>query len=241
MPEDRRLRRLALGLAVAGVALALLAPVEAHAASTCSNATLPVGLNGHKMKARFGLIGPVTCATAHDLARRYFRKVRSGACVDKGQTCILQLGRWSCSYLFFAESQQTGGAFAGCYRAKPTRAQFRLYDAKHRRKTLHEDQILSPDLRVWCSLVAPQTFCVTKGPGLEHGGHVDRQGNVTTCSEAVCTQNWNDDATPLVAGDRTEAHGYRCTATRGGIKCLRTSGPGKGKGFFVSRTSATPE
>jgi hypothetical protein len=236
---DHGLRKLAIGMVAAGMALALLAPPAAHAASSCANVTYRPGPSGHKMRVRFGLIGPVSCATAHALSRRYFHKFTNGGCAPGGNFCVLQLGPWACSIFFATEIQETGGAFGGCYRAKPTRAQFRWYPAGQRRKALHADGILSPDLKVWCSLATGQTFCVTAGPGVEHGGHVDRQGNVTTCNEAVCTQNWDPGATPLVAGDRTEAHGYRCTATRGGIECIRTSGPGTGQGFFVSPTGAT--
>ena len=242
MAGEHGLRRLAIGVAVAGVALAVLTPPPAHAAPGCANRTLRM-FAGQKMHVRFGLIGPVSCARAHSLTSRYFAKTRHGGCANHGNFCVLQLGAWSCSIFFAAETEQAGGAFGGCYRAKPTRAQIRWYDARERRHALHADQIFSPDLRVWCGIFADQAFCATSGPGLEHGGTVDRQGTVTTCNptvaDDVCTQNWNPDAMPLVAGDRTEAHGYRCTATRGGIECIRTSGPGKGKGFFVSPKTAT--
>jgi hypothetical protein len=51
-------------------------------------------------------------------------------------------------------------------------------------------------------------------------------------------QNWNFEAPALVDGQQTEAHGVRCTARDGGVRCVRVRGAGRGNGFFVSRTAA---
>jgi hypothetical protein len=219
----------------------------ASAAAACSDVTVPsTGPAAPEQTLTIKLIGSVTCAKAHELVTAFFTRVAAGDCADLGNRCIMEFpDDWTCSFITAGESEQIGGAGAGCVQGDPLKAAIRLFGAGTRPGRLHVDQFRSPNLKVWCGLSGlTASFCVTGGltDGPQRAATIDRRGHVTTCHvrrpsfRASCTQDWNDAATPLVDGEQTEAHGVRCTAERNGITCVRTRGRGKGKGFFVSTT-----
>jgi hypothetical protein len=62
------------------------------------------------------------------VVRAYFSKMAAGDCGKLNNFCNLQFpGGWDCSIFFATESQETGGAIAGC--ARKTGAKIRLYKA----------------------------------------------------------------------------------------------------------------
>ena len=101
----------------------------ARIASACPKETVN-GANVGKLTLRFVLIGRVSCDKARRLARAYFNKRAAGQCGKQNNFCVLQFpGGWDCSIFFAAESQETGGATAGCAQ---TGAKIRLYKATNR-------------------------------------------------------------------------------------------------------------
>ena len=106
-----------VGLAVAALAPASSAvPVTSRARSAAACASVRVnGSQGlAKITVRLGLIGHVSCATAQHLARTYFHKIAAGQCGQENNFCDLSFQGWDCSIFFATESQQAGGAGAGC-------------------------------------------------------------------------------------------------------------------------------
>jgi hypothetical protein len=106
-------------------------------------------------------------------------------------------------------------------------------------KTVHLDDFLSPDRKVWCRIYKPppvyEAWCVTMNP--EHSGTVKRNGDVTICSgpgPGDCTQNWDKRAPILRYGQQNELNGFRCTSETKGITCTVIAGTGKGKGFLIN-------
>jgi hypothetical protein len=67
------------------------------------------------------------------------------------------------------------------------------------------------------------TLCYVPVPGLD----------------SACIQNWDITAPVLEPGQETEADGVLCKSQSSGITCTLVTGRGKGKGFFVSGTTAT--
>lgn len=130
-----RLTRGAAGVGVlALIALTAVAPngalatgSGAGASSACPNETVEIGLPPEEVTLRVVSKGSVSCDKALRLTHAYFHDAASGKRCE-GTRCIIQYsGRWSCSYFSAAESQETGGAIAGCYQTS-TRARVRLYE-----------------------------------------------------------------------------------------------------------------
>src|SRR5437879_3201455 len=109
-----------------GVAIAMLASsssaarVTTRATSTaaCAKEQVNGGQYLGELTLRFGLIGRVSCATAHRLAHTYFHKFATGQCGQQNNFCNLTFDGWSCSLFFATEVQQAGGAKAGCARER---------------------------------------------------------------------------------------------------------------------------
>lgn len=122
-----------VGLVVAALAPTSSAvPVTSRASSAAACA--PVRVNGGqglaKVTVRLGLIGHVSCATAHRLARTYFHKIATGQCGQQNNFCDLSFQGWDCSIFFATESQQAGGAAAGCAQERG-RARVRFFYKYH--------------------------------------------------------------------------------------------------------------
>jgi hypothetical protein len=131
MSSGSRIARMAVLVGLVAAALASTssaAPVMGRARSAAACA--PVRVNGGQgvgtQTVRFKLIGHVSCATAQGLARTYFHKIATGQCGQLNNFCDLRLGGWDCSIFFATESQETGGASAGCARERGS-ARVRFY------------------------------------------------------------------------------------------------------------------
>jgi hypothetical protein len=71
---------------------------------------------------------------------------------------------------------------------------------------------------------------------------VKPSGAVTVCngtSPGDCLQNWDDHATVLRYGQRSDLYGYRCASEKNGITCTVIAGAGKGKGFLINAAGVT--
>lgn len=109
-----------------GLVVAALAPTSsavpvtsrASSAAACAPVRVSGGPGVGTKTVRFGLSGHVSCATAHRLARTYFHKIATGQCGKQNNFCDLSFQGWDCSIFFATESQQAGGAAAGCARER---------------------------------------------------------------------------------------------------------------------------
>jgi hypothetical protein len=109
-------------------------------------------------------------------------------------------------------------------------------------RTVHLDNFLSQDRKVWCRIFKDSTqdeaWCVTMSP--QHSGSVRRNGTVRLCKgpgPGTCTQNWDTGAPVLRHGQLSELYGYRCSSATKGITCTVITGAGKGKGFLINRAT----
>ncbi len=95
-----------------------LASVSASASARCSTVKVNPGKRyGGKQTLRVATVGRVPCGKARHLTRAYFRKMGAGKCGHLNNFCDLRLaGGWSCSLFSAIETQETGGAIAGCAR-----------------------------------------------------------------------------------------------------------------------------
>lgn len=127
-----RLSRNARGaLLIAALTIGLIGisavPAAAHiTTAACAKEKVNGGKYLGQLTLRFGLVGRVSCAEAHHLARTYFHKFATGQCGQQNNFCDLTFKGWSCSFFFATEAQQTGGAKAGCARQQG-RAKVRFY------------------------------------------------------------------------------------------------------------------
>lgn len=134
-----RARPLVLAAVLAAFVLVLsVAPAHAraaarpsHTAAACSKITVNGGSLLGTLHVRFVLVGPVSCAKAHSLARTWLNRLATGRCGQLNNFCVLHFrGGWTCSAFSEGESQTAGGATAGCARPKPA-ATIRLYYKVH--------------------------------------------------------------------------------------------------------------
>jgi hypothetical protein len=99
---------------------------EASASASCSTVRVNPGKRyGGKQRLRVKAVGRVSCGKARHLTRAYYHKMGAGKCGRLNNFCDLSLaGGWSCSLFFATETQETGGAIAGCARRS---ARVRMY------------------------------------------------------------------------------------------------------------------
>jgi hypothetical protein len=244
--DSRQPLPLAVGAVIVFVvALGTIAPAGAlatggaGASSACSNATVKVSFPPGNLTLRVVRVGSVSCGKAQRLTRAYFHKAIGGKRCEGTRCIIVFSGGWSCSYFSVGESEETGGAIAGCFQ-EATRARVRLY------KILGGKGFLSPDKKIWCQTGelkpgVPEVGCVTSGVTPGRGGIVKRGGQVTLCTEDPapfgfrswrCYQNFLGEAPVLAIGERVEAAGFRCTSATNGITCTVLAG---GKGFRINQ------
>jgi hypothetical protein len=256
-----RLGFIPVGIVVA-LALALLATGAqatggVRIATACSNETVNGAGFGKQLTLRFVLIGSVSCDKAQRLAGAYFNKMAAGHCGKLNNICGLQFpGGWVCSIFFSGESQQTGGAIAGCAR---TGAKIRLYKATRRTNTpgmFHLLEFLSPDRKVWCESYngeisgpfAPFECGTTSGKFPMFSAYLSKHGKVTICfmthliqqpgqQPDTCFVSGTDQAPVLHVGQQNSTDGVLCNSEPNGITCTLTAGSGRGKGFFINGTS----
>jgi hypothetical protein len=99
---------------------------------------------------------------------------------------------------------------------------------------------LSPDGRIWCLIgtagASDHAWCVTRDP--QRSGQVARDGTVTTCAAPdTCTQNWDEEAPRLHAGQASVLGPYTCTATTtASVTCTVTA---TGHGFTIDNSGVT--
>jgi hypothetical protein len=245
----RRARWLAAVVLIGSIALlpwpaggAAGASAASSAAARCPNVTFK-GHDGRKRRFSMRLIGSLTCAKGRQVMRAYLRR----DCTAYGSHCLISLrGGWGCSVSPPGEYKLTGGLRAGCGRGNPTRAAVELFPPKGPGRA-NAESFQSPDLKVLCIYAFARTdrmFCLTRSGGSVHGLLLTGFGNVIPCpsAEQVCPDMNPAGAVALADGQRDQPadSGIRCTATGGGIRCIALFGDGKGKGFFVSPTTATP-
>jgi hypothetical protein len=126
-----------VGLVVGALApSSAAAPVTSRARSvlTCAREPVDGGKFFGRLTLRFGLVGRVSCAKAHRLARAYFHKVATGQCGKSNNFCDLSFGGWACSIFFATEVTETGGARAGCAQVRGE-AKVRFYWGKSQAKS----------------------------------------------------------------------------------------------------------
>jgi len=118
---------------------------------------------------------------------------------------------------------------------------------------LRLESFLSPDRKVWCSILAgppASAGCGTEPTPPTHSAQVDANGEVTLCSVSKleypggsrapngCYQNWDPHLPVLAVGQEVELGGFRCVSAANGITCTVISGAGAGRGFRVSAAEA---
>ena len=243
------------------VALAFVTPCVAasdrggRVASVCSNVTVNGGKYVGQLTLRFVLIGRVSCSEARRLVRAYFRKMAAGQCGVQNNFCNLQFpGGWDCSIFFATESQETGGAVAGCARSEHEKIRlYKVTRSSDKPGTLHLGNFLSPDRKVWCDIRAFGASCGTYPEPPTRSGEVNAVGKATICTvlrleypngayvPAGCFQNWPtpEEKVPVLSfGQQTEGNGFRCTSATNGITCVTVAGTGAGKGFRINKNEA---
>jgi hypothetical protein len=94
---------------------------------------------------------------------------------------------------------------------------------------------LSPDRKIWCALGPHEAFCGSFTP--DHTAELTQSGRLTTCTDAPCLQNFDENARVLQPGGQTVIFGYRCTAEPQAVTCVLT---GSGKGFRIAPEGITP-
>lgn len=166
------------GLVIAGLAPASSAgPVTG---ATTAAACAPVRVNGGRgvgmQTVRFKLIGHVSCATAQHLARTYFHRIAAGQCGQDNNFCDLKIQGWACSIFFATESQQTGGASAGCAQ-EHGEAKVRFYTGRaHQQAATTVRGLGAPRLR----LAAQRSGACGKDEAL----HVRIRAHEVSCAKA---------------------------------------------------------
>jgi hypothetical protein len=112
---------------------------------------------------------------------------------------------------------------------------------------------LSSDRKIWCQL-NNETYDRSAACGTSpsdntgvYAAQVSASGQVNLCSwapsqgtQAYCGfQNWDNNAPVLRSGYVDLVYQYRCTSTASSVTCTVNTGPGKGNGFRITRTSVS--
>jgi hypothetical protein len=212
-------------------------------AAACPNETVDAGQPVGKLRLRFELIGPVTCAKAHRLARTYFHRFATGKCGALNNFCVLSLpGGWSCSIFPAGESQQAGGAMAGCANAR-TGAKVRLFKARRHTKGNRgraEAAFYSPSRNISCEMTddprlpKPHVYCQSmKRP---HSVLMDSAGRLKICRASgttpMCLGNPGEHTPVLHYGKHIRVGRFRCMSKRIGVTCVVIK---TGSGFLINR------
>jgi hypothetical protein len=121
--------------------------------------------------------------------------------------------------------------------------------------SVHLSDFLSPDRKIWCVLNdspgVREAACFYDANrftgGQEYSAYLRPNGQLDTCAWqptqgglAACVQNWDPSAPVLKSGQVDVIYQYRCQATQTAITCMVDTGKGKGKGFTITDTGATP-
>jgi hypothetical protein len=120
---------------------------------------------------------------------------------------------------------------------------------------VHLSDFLSPDRKIWCLLNdspgVREAACFYDANrftgGQEYSAYLRPNGQLDTCAWQptqsgleACVQNWDPSAPVLKSGQVDVIYQYRCQATPTAITCMVDTGKGKGKGFTITDTGATP-
>ena len=131
----------------------------------------------------------------------------------------------------------------------------RVRTGRHGKTPVHLSEFLSPDRKIWCVLNdspgvrdAACFYDANRFPeGQEYSAYLRPNGQLDTCAWQptqsgleACVQNWDPSAPVLMSGQVDVIYQYRCQATRTAITCMVDTGKGKGKGFTITDTGATP-
>lgn len=217
----------------------------ARSAEACSNASVYGGSFVGTLTLRFELLGAVSCETAHELINAFFARAVTGPC--EGTTCITELpGGWTCSYFFAAESQETGGALAGCYQAS-SGTRIRVFNASQgaSQSTASEFFVRFRRAGVACAMYdghgTTEVLCETSRSGFEAKATLTPSGRVLACSvhssrlSNRCRLGNAGEHTPTYhAGRRITVGRFSCRVLTSAVKCIVTA---TGKGFLFSPTS----
>jgi hypothetical protein len=120
----------------------------------------------------------------------------------------------------------------------------------------HLTEFLSPDGKIWClsedDVVDDLDFSCAANPDTfpQLSANLTSQGNVETCLIPTlvkppvgppnsCFVNFNKRAPVLQVGQQNYINGVLCKSATDSITCTLTSGPGAGKGFFISSTAVS--
>jgi hypothetical protein len=224
------------GLTLVGLVVALtlvlsgaVATTGSSAASACANETVNGGKYVGQLNLRFVLIRSVSCDEAHRLIRAFFSHAATGPC--EGTLCLTQFpSSWTCGYFFATESNETGGALAGCYQTT-TGARIRVYKAS-RVMAPHGAVVFSPlAYGISCYMTRDWVFCwIGSSVPPTHHAKLGRNGKFSVTATVPI---------PLGLGGRDTAFGahrdfgrFRCQSLRSGMKCTVIA---TGKGFRINR------
>jgi hypothetical protein len=127
--------------------------------------------------------------------------------------------------------------------------------ARQGRTPVHLSDFLSPDRKIWCLLNdspgVREAACFYDANrftgGQEYSAYLRPNGQLDTCAWQptqsgleACVQNWDPSAPVLKSGQVDVIYQYRCQAIGNAITCMVDTGKGKGKGFTITDTGATP-
>jgi hypothetical protein len=245
----KRLGLISLGIMVV---LALMVTgasttVGAKTVSACPTQTSRDAV-GRTWSWRVVLHGRVSCAEAIRTNLAYIRAAREGRCPSRICTEVTFPGGWLCSSLSAAEEKELGnGLTSGCERRG---ASFKVYKASSPTSihgTRHLSEFRSSDGKIGCLInegVPPGYEIICNAlSGHPREATISKSGEVSVCNKAgvigasSCGLGFAKGPT-LADGQRTEAHGFRCTSATNGLTCTKVAGAGKGKGFRINKNEA---
>jgi hypothetical protein len=221
-------------ISASGKHRAVTASMAASSAKACSDETVDAGGQAGKLRLRFKLIGRVSCAKAHRLVRTYFHKMATGGCGQLNNFCLLSFpGGWSCSIFSAGESQQAGGAMAGCAR---TGAKIRLFKARRTRSARTNASFRSPSRNISCEMTddprgsSPHVYCQSFAK--PHSVLMDVTGRLKICRGRLCLGDPGEHTPVLRYGKRVQVGRFTCRSRRSGVSCAVTK---TGMGFLIDR------
>jgi hypothetical protein len=227
------------------------ATARGEAASACSAETVNAGRYGGEQTLRFVLIGSASCSKARRLVHAYYSKMAAGGCGRLNNFCNLQFsGGWDCSLFFATESEETGGAIAGCAR---TGAKIRLYRVNSRtptQKPANPPEFFARPVGgfITCGFAEGERMVCWGGPltpdesdPLEHVATLQSDGQVEPCSrqrtEVRCFEGNVGENTPTLSAGTVDTIGpFNCKVLATGVECTVTA---TGIGFLITPSEIT--
>jgi hypothetical protein len=190
--------------------------------------------SGRKAEAAVQAARPRLLREGDRLVRVYFHTMGTGGCGQLNNFCLLSFpGGWSCSIFSAGESQQAGGAMAGCAR---TGAKIRLFKARRTRSARTNASFRSPSRNISCEMTddprgsSPHVYCQSFAK--PHSVLMDVTGRLKICRGRLCLGDPGEHTPVLRYGKRVQVGRFTCRSRRSGVSCAVTK---TGMGFLIDR------